>query len=75
MPKQVFRLQITDLNGEVIELKPGGKLEIDFIEACTNEITAHGVGVFKTEAQVRAAIKAGISNVIRTLKHRTIEAI
>lgn len=67
----VYRLQIADLNGNVVVIPAGGRLERDFIHACTDAIVAQGVGLLKTEAQVRLAIERGITTVIRDLKWET----
>lgn len=71
MPK--FLLQIVDAQRRhVVTLPAGGDLERDLIQACTDAIVAKGVGVFRTEAQVRTAIDAGITEALRDLKMQTI---
>ena len=69
---QIFWLQITDKNGHVIELVPGGRLEVEFISTCAEAICRQGVGLFKTTTQVRAAVTTGITEVLYQLKQRTI---
>src|SRR3990167_6777378 len=67
----IYRLQIADLNGHVVVLPAGGRLERDFIRECSAAIVRRGVGVWKTEAHVRADIEAGLTEVIRELKWET----
>lgn len=74
MPR--FLLQIVEADGAaqlvVARLHGGGALERDLIETFTTAIVAKGVGLFKTEAQVTAAIRDGITEAITVLKHATI---
>lgn len=72
----LFWLQIVDVNGKVVTLPDaGGKLERDLIAACTNAIVSKGVGVFKTEAQVRKAIEDGITETFTDLKLKTEQVV
>lgn len=68
-----FLLQIVDVDEPhaVVRLPAGGLLERDFIETCVTAITAKGVGFGKTEAQVRQAIRDGITETIAALKWET----
>ena len=68
----IFWLQIVDTDGRVATLPGGGKLEQDLIASMTNAIVAKGVGFFKTEASVRVAIAAGITDTINEIKQKTI---
>ena len=67
----IYRLQIADMQGNVVVLPAGGRLERDFIKACADEVIRRGVGVLKSEAHVRADIEAGLAEVIRDLKWET----
>ena len=67
----LFWLQIVDGSGVVAKLPGGGTLERDLVQSFTDAIVKKGVGVFRTEAQVRAAIEAGITEVLREMKHQT----
>lgn len=71
----VFLLQIVKPDGSVVQLPGGGKLERDLVAACTDAIVSKGVGVFKTEAHVKAAIAAGMAEAIRDLKWETISVV
>lgn len=71
----LFWLQIVDAQGKVVTLPGGGKLERDLIEACTERIVTKGVGLFRTEAQVRQAIREGIADAMRDLKLETKQVV
>lgn len=71
----MFWLQIVDRSGVVVTLPGGGKLERDLIAECTRAIVAKGVGVFRTQAQVAAAIEAGITDVMRSIKQETRQVV
>lgn len=45
-----------------------GTLELPLIEACEEAIVKRGVGLFRTEAQVRLAIREGMADAIHALK-------
>lgn len=68
-----FWLQVVDREGVVVKTPFGAPMERDLIRACTEAIVAKGVGVLKTEAQVKRAIEAGITETVRSLKHDTIQ--
>lgn len=71
MPR--FLLQIVDTTrGTVLKLPAGGQIERDLITACTDRIVRKGVGIWKTERQVRAAIADGITETIQDLKQETL---
>ena len=72
MAVPVFKLAILYANDSRPAIFPGGgPLERDLIAACTEAIVKRGVGVFRTEAQVKAAILAGITEVVMDLKNDT----
>lgn len=73
MSAPLFLLQIVKATPphEVVRLPGGGPLERDLIQACTEAIVQRGVGLLKTERQVKAAIAAGITEAIRDLKWDT----
>lgn len=71
----VFLLQIVKPDGSVVQLPAGGKLERDLIQVCTAAIVSKGVGFWKTESQVKAAIEAGIAEAIRDLKFETVSVV
>ena len=68
-----FLLQIVDADAPhaVVRLPAGGALERDLVEACTAAIVAKGVGVLKTEAHVREAIRSGLTEALTALKRET----
>lgn len=64
-----FRITITNTEtGEQARLVPGSTGERDMITAVTDAVVRKGVGVFRTEAQVRKAIDAGLREVLKALK-------
>lgn len=64
-----FRVSIHDtVTGAAAHLVPGGQGERDLVAAATKAIVAKGVGMFRTEAQVKAAIEEGLQDVLRDLK-------
>lgn len=71
----LFYLQIAHPDGTVVRTHGGGALERDFVAACTENIAVRGVGFFKTEAQVRTAIRDGIADTIRQLKWETVAVV
>lgn len=64
-----FRMQIVDRHGNVVAspFAAGGKLEMDFIDACVRAISREGAIFFRTDA----AIKRGITAAIKKLKEDT----
>lgn len=70
----VYMLQIVDAQGgRVAKFPSGGAVEKELIGSCTEAIVAKGVGMFRTEATVRAAIAEGIEETIHDLKRKTLE--
>ena len=62
---------IKPATGEVVNFPAGEKAEADLIAICTEEIVALGVGLFRTEAHVKADIAAGLIAAFSTFKART----
>lgn len=73
--RRVFLLQIAFPDGAVVQLPAGGALERDLVATCTAAIVGKGVGWFKSEAHVRAAISAGISEALTDLKRESVQAV
>ena len=66
-----YRLQIVDDQDCVIMCGlPGAQqpFEVDLIARCIETIAARGIGVLRTDKQVRQAIRDGIAEVLRTYK-------
>lgn len=63
-----FYIQISDADGRIITTRTGGKHERDLIESFVEAIVANKVGVFRTEAHVKQAIRDGITKAISDLK-------
>ena len=64
-----YRLQIVREDGAAVTFRPGTRSEEgDFVGAVTARIVAKGVGLMKTEAQVKEAIRAGFTEVFADLK-------
>jgi len=72
MTAPLFKLQIVDQKGHVV-VSPfaAGKLEMDLIDRCVEEIARRGVGFGKTEAHVLADVREGIKAAIQALKDET----
>ena len=66
----LYLLQIVEVRPPhaVVRIPAGGPLERDLVQICTDAIVAKGVGLFRTEAQVRKAIQSGMTEAISTLK-------
>jgi hypothetical protein len=67
-----FWLQVADRDGVVWKTPFGAPMERDLIQAMTAAIVAKGVGVFRTEAQVRRAIEQGMTETVQALKRETV---
>jgi hypothetical protein len=64
-----FRISIVDTKtGQTASLVPGSTGERDFVASITEKVVRKGVGIFRTEAQVKAAIDAGVKEAIKELK-------
>ena len=73
--KRLFYLQIADARtGEIARFQERS-LEVDFLDAAVSAILAKGVGVFRTQAQVEAAIREGLDETIYALKVQTKELV
>lgn len=73
MGTPVFLLQIVEANPPhaLVRIPGGGALERELIQVCTDAIVSKGVGIFRTETQVRHAIQDGMTEAILSLKHDT----
>ena len=73
MGTPVFLLQIVEANPPhtIVRIPGGGVLECVLIKVCTDAIVSKGVGIFRTETQVRHAIQEGMTEAILSLKHDT----
>ena len=70
----MFKLAIVKVDShEIVILPGGGPLEIDLVEACVAAVSKRGVGFWRGQSHVEADIRAGLTEVIRDLKHRTIQ--
>lgn len=75
MSAPIYKLKIIRISdGAVVQLTGGGTLEVDLIQACTDQIVAKGVGFLKTRAHVESAIATGIHEVFDKLKQQSIYA-
>lgn len=63
-----YVIAITRADGGRVLLKPGGHAERDLIASVTDAVIGRGVGLFRTEAQVRAAIAQGFDEVLHAMK-------
>lgn len=64
-----YRLQIVDPYDRVILRWPAGDpLEADLVQMAVREAQREGIGLFRTEAQVSAALRVGLQRAIHALK-------
>ena len=64
-----YRLQIVFEDGSQVRFHPGAKSEEGaLLTACVNQIVSKGVGLLKTETQVKRAIEIGLREVFTALK-------
>ena len=65
-----YRLQIIEVEtGEVVKTwLPGHPIEIDLALELCNRLRSRGVGVFKSQEQVLAAVKEELASLIFSLK-------
>ena len=79
MPEPVFKLKIVWPDGSDVMFNAGNPqsnpycLEANIIEACKKALQAKGVGIFKSETKVLAALEASIIEVFTNLKKQTIQ--
>lgn len=62
MGEPIFKLQIVDTQGVVVQLPAGGALEADLIERCTSAIAARGLG--SAELAISLALQQGVADTI-----------
>jgi hypothetical protein len=67
-----YRIAIVRADQGPVYLRPGSVGERDLMEAIANAAVARGVGLFRTETQVRAAIVEGTRDVLRALKSEVL---
>lgn len=72
---RMFLLQIVTPEGHVVRFPGGGPMEADLVARATERTIERGVGLFRTESQVRAALAEGISEAIYELKEETLRTI
>lgn len=67
---RLFLLQIVDANAphDVVRIPAGGALEIDLRARLRDALMAKSVGIFRTKAQVGAALDEALIEVIDALK-------
>lgn len=63
-----FRLAIVREDGEPVKLKPGAEGERDFVEAICDQASARGIGLLRTEAQVKRRIAEAVAAVFKAVK-------
>ena len=55
----------------VVRIPGGGPLERDLVKLCTEVIVSKGVGLFRTESQVRQAIEDGMTEALSAVKRES----
>ena len=79
MSEPVFKLKIVWPDGSDVMFNAGNPqanpycLEANIIDECKKALQAKGVGIFKSEAKVLAALEASITEVFSNLKKQTIQ--
>ena len=68
----LYRIAIHRPDGGLVLLRPGAKGERDLIDAVVQETVAQGVGLFRTEAHVAAAVQRACERVLRELKSEVV---
>lgn len=63
-----YRVTITHIDGAKVNLAPGSPEETDFIDAIVKLTVAKGLGVFKTEAQIKKNLTEATREVILKMK-------
>ena len=64
-----FRMQVVDLNGEVVKSWPPGRdVECEIIENLKQRVAAKGVGVFRTTDHVVDDVYVAIRELLYDLK-------
>ena len=72
----IFLLQLVDARtGRVVTFPGGGPIERDLLTDATDRIVSKGVGIFRTEAQVRRAVEAGLREAFYEFKKESIKAL
>jgi hypothetical protein len=66
MSDSKYRLVICRIDDEPVMLMPGGQGERDLVSAIVDKVT--GVGVFRTQAQVRDTVRRAIEAVLLDAK-------
>lgn len=75
MGAPLFYLQVVDRDGVIVRLPGGTRLERELVSACVDQAVSKGVGLWKSEAQVKQAISEGIAEVIKGLKQQTRQLV
>lgn len=66
-----FRIQIVHAaDGRIVSWRPGADIEADIVNALIARLRKRGVGVFKTEATVLAAVREEFQKMLHELKAR-----
>ena len=64
-----FRLQIVhSKDGRVVSWRPGAEIETDLIDALGARLQRRGVGLFRSETKVLAALKEEFAKLLYELK-------
>jgi hypothetical protein len=65
----MYKVQITDESGNVVaSWVPGSAAEYKFAQNVAEKAVTKGVGVFRTEAQVKARVMEAVNEVLFELK-------
>lgn len=73
MAESHYRLQIVDIrDGSIVRWKAGAPIETDLVDELCTRLQKEGVGVFRSQAKVLAAVKSTFASMIWDLKAKTI---
>lgn len=75
LPEPVFRLKLVYPDGSELVFDGGGVFERELIVACREAIVKRGVGVMRTEAQVKRAIDEGMAEALLSLKRESLRVV
>lgn len=66
-----YRMQVIHASsGKVVGWKPGADIEVDLINELCDRLTKRGVGLFRTEATVLAAVREEFASLLFDLKRK-----
>lgn len=68
----MFYISVKESNGREVQLRAGAQGERDLIAEVLAKVEAQGVGIFRTESKVLAAVQQALHEVLLELKSEVI---